>query len=189
MRYLITANLKESDLPRGIAPVARGEAMSLEESWPFGKVLISRVADGAERGVAELKNIPNIVAVSAEAMAEPSNDPVFTIGVHIMNDAEGMKPYIAAVAPVIAPYDCTYLARTSTVSVDAGSFRPNRFALMQFPAAERVAAWYTSEAYAPLLKIRLRCAESREVLVMADGKIPDDVRETFTRKVASARVI
>jgi Domain of unknown function (DUF1330) len=57
---------------------------------------------------------------------------------------------------------------------------------MQFPTAEKAAAWCTSDAYAPLLAIRLRCTEAREVLVMADGKIPEGVRQIIGRKVPGA---
>lgn len=189
MRYLITANLKETDLPRGVTAIARGEAISLEEPWPFGPVLISRVEEGYESGVAKLRNVPDIVAFSAAGVAEPIDRPVFVFGAHIMKDLDGMKPYIEGVPPVIAPYDCTYLARTSSVTTHAGSFKPDRFAVMQFPTAAKVAAWYTSDAYAPLLAIRLRCTEAREVLVMADGQIPDDVRQLIIRKVPGARVV
>jgi uncharacterized protein (DUF1330 family) len=189
MRYLFTANTKEADLPRGAVAIARGEAISLESLWPFGSVLISRVEDDDESGLAKLKTVPNVVAFSVPGLAEPNDDPVFVFGAHIMKDAEGMKPYIAGVTPVIAPYGCTYLARGGAVSIHAGTFTPDRVALMQFPAAQNAAAWYTSDAYAPLLTIRLRCTEAREVLVMANGKVPDDVRQLITRKVPSARVV
>jgi uncharacterized protein (DUF1330 family) len=189
MRYLITANLKESDLPRGVTAIATGEAISLEQPWPFGAVLISRVEAGYETGVAKLKNVPDIVAFSAAGLAEPNDGAVFVFGAHIMKDLAGMKPYIEGVPAVIAPYSCTYLARSSDVTIHAGSFKPGRFALMQFATADKVAAWYTGEAYAPLLAIRLRCTEAREVMAMAQGKIPDDVRQTITRKVPGARAV
>lgn len=186
MRYLITANLNESDLPRGVTAIARGEAISLEGSWPFGRVLISRVEPGYETGVAKLKAVPNVVAFDVAGLAEPNNGAVFVFGAHIMKDPEGMKPYIEGVSPVIAPYGCTYLARGSTVAIRAGVFTPDRVAVMQFPTAEKAAAWYTSDAYAPLLAIRLRCTEAREVLVMAGGKIPEGVRQIIGRKVPGA---
>jgi uncharacterized protein (DUF1330 family) len=189
MRYLITANVKESDLPGGATAIARGGAISLEQPWPFGPVLISRVQQDHETALADLNALPNIVAFSVAGLAEPNGSPVFVFGAHIMKNLEGMKPYIEGVSPVIAPYGCTYLARSSTVSIHAGTFKPDRVALMQFPTAAKVAAWYTSDAYAPLLAIRLRCTEAREVLVMADGAIPDDVRQVITSKVPSARAI
>jgi uncharacterized protein (DUF1330 family) len=189
MRYLFTANLKETDLPRGATAIARGEAISLEEPWPFGPVLISRVADGYDAGLETLKDVPNIVAFSVPGLAEPGEGAVYVFGAHIMNDREGMKPYIEGVPPVIAPYGCSYLARGSTVTIHSGSFTPDRVALMQFANAERPVAWYTSDAYAPLLAIRLRCTEAREVIVMADGKIPAAVRKVITDKVASAQAV
>jgi|ERR1043165_2990742 uncharacterized protein (DUF1330 family) len=189
MRYLITANLEESDLPRGVTAIARGRAISLEQPWPFGRVLISRVEESRETGLAKLNAMPNIVAFSVAGVAEPTSGAVFVFGAHIMKDPEGMKPYIEGVSPVIAPYDCTYLARSSTVSIHAGTFEPDRVAVMQFPTAANVAAWYTSDAYAPLLAIRLRCTEAREVLVMADGTIPEDVWDIIRSKVPAARAL
>ena len=189
MRYLITANLEESDLPRGVSPIARGGAISLEQPWPFGRVLISRVEEGYETGVTKLNAIPNIVAFSVAGVAEPNNGAVFVFGAHIMKDLEGMKPYIEGVSPVIASYGCTYLARSSTVSIHAGTFKPDRVAVMQFPSAAKVAAWYTGDAYAPLLAIRLRCTEAREVLVMAEGTVPDDVRDIISSKVPGAHAV
>jgi len=189
MRYLVTANLEESDLPRGVTAIARGGAISLERPWPFGRVLISRVEEGYETGVEKLNAVPNIAAFSVAGVAEPNNGAAFVFGAHIMKDPEGMKPYIEGVSPVIAPYGCTYLARSSTVSIHAGMFRPDRVAVMQFPTAAKVAAWYTSDAYAPLLAIRLRCTEAREVLVMADGAIPQDVWDIISSKVPAARAV
>ncbi|MBV9259776.1 MAG: hypothetical protein JO205_00240, partial [Pseudolabrys sp.] len=117
MRYLITANLKEADLPRGVTTIARGEAISLEEPWSFGPVLISRVEEGYETGVAKLKSVPDVVAFSVAGLADPNDGAVFVFGSHIMKDPEGMKPYIEGVSPVIAPYGCTYLARGSALSI------------------------------------------------------------------------
>ncbi len=189
MRYLFTAKLKETDLPPGVTAIARGEAISLEQPWPFGAVLISRVGDGYESGLANLATAPNIVAFSVDGLAEPGDGSVFVFGAHVMKDPEGMKPYIAGVSPLVASYGVTYLGRSSTVSIHAGTFAPDRVALMQFPTAEKAAAWYTSDAYAPLLAIRLACVEAREVLMMPEGKIPDDVREIITRKVPGAHLI
>jgi uncharacterized protein (DUF1330 family) len=189
MRYLITANVKESDLPSGVTAIARGEAISLEQPWPFGPVLIARVQHDDESSLQDLNALPSIVAFSVAGLAEPNDSAVFVFGAHIMKDLEGMKPYIEGVSPVIAPYGCTYLARSSTVSVHAGAFTPDRVAVMQFPTAANVAAWYTSDAYAPLLAIRLRYTEARELLVMADGAIPDEARQVIIRRVPSARVL
>ncbi|HZP74605.1 MAG TPA: DUF1330 domain-containing protein [Pseudolabrys sp.] len=186
MQYLFTANLKEADLPPGVSAIARGQAISLEQPWPFGPVLVSRVEDRDETGLAKLKAVPNIVAFSVAGLAEPGDEPVFVFGAHIMKDPEGMKPYIERVAPVIAPHSCRYLARSSTVFIHAGAFAPDRVALMQFPTAENVIAWYTGDAYAPLLAIRLRCTEAREVLMMAKGKIPDAVQQIIASKVPGA---
>jgi hypothetical protein len=49
-----------------------------------------------------------------------------------------------------------------------------------------VVAFYTGDEYAKYLPIRLRCTVPREVLVMKDGKMPDNVRQIVAKKVPAA---
>jgi uncharacterized protein (DUF1330 family) len=47
---------------------------------------------------------------------------------------------------------------------------------MEFPSADEVVAFYFSESYAPLLRIRLAATEPRFVLVARAGSLPERTR-------------
>ena len=71
MRYLVTGNLKPSDLPRGCSIVAQGEAVALEEPWTFGPMLIARVKEGYERSMFALREKPGVTAFTVTGLSEP----------------------------------------------------------------------------------------------------------------------
>ena len=187
MRYLVTGNLKPSDLPRGCSIVAQGEAVALEEPWTFGPMLIARVKEGYERSMFALREKPGVTAFTVTGLSEPNAGTAFAIGAHLMKDAEGMAPYIAGVPPVIAKYNCNYLARTGDVAHAGGEFKPDRVAIMQFPDAATMVDFYTCDGYAPLLPIRLKCTLPRMMLLMKEGAIPPSVRDTITQRLPKAQ--
>ncbi len=189
MRYLVAGNLKPSDLPRGCELVAHGEGLAFEQPWTFGPMLIARVKEGYERGTFALKEKPGVTAFTVNGLAEPNAGTAFAVGAHEMKDADGMVPYIAGVPPVIATYDCNYLARTSDVSGAAGAFKPDRVAIMQFPNAAAMVDFYTCAGYAPLLPIRLKCTEPRMMLLMRTGEIPADVRQAIAARLPQATAV
>jgi uncharacterized protein (DUF1330 family) len=104
-----------------------------------------------------------------------------------MRDAEAFKPYIARVPEVIAPYSCRYIARGGAVTPLCGAFTPDRLVLMEFPSADDVVAFYFSDAYAPLLRIRLTATEPRFVLMMRSGALPDSARRAVADGLARGR--
>jgi uncharacterized protein (DUF1330 family) len=55
--------------------------------------------------------------------------------------------------------------------------------LMEFPDADEAVAFYFSEAYAPLLKIRLRTTDPRFVLMSKAGAIPDSASRRIAEKL------
>ena len=56
---------------------------------------------------------------------------------------------------------------------------PDRAVLMEFPSADDVAAFYFSESYAPLLRIRLAATEPRFVLLARTGALPERTRRAI----------
>jgi len=179
MRYLVASGLRSADLPAGCRVVADGEAVSLEQPWSFGAPLIALVDDAAD--LAALKAKPAVTAFTVEGLQEPSAGQAFAIGAHRMRDAEAFKPYIARVPGAIRDYGCRYIARGGAVKPLCGSFVPDRLVLMEFPSADDVVAFYFSDAYAPLLRIRLAATEPRFVLVARSGALPDGARQTVAR--------
>jgi uncharacterized protein (DUF1330 family) len=181
MRYLVASGLLAADLPPGCRVIADGEAASFEQPWSFGAPIIAQVEEGAD--LSALKAKPGVTAFLVEGILPPGEGRAFAIGAHKMRDAEAFKPYAAQVPGVIAPYGCRYIARGGAVTPLVGTFAPDRLVLMEFPDADAVVAFYFSDAYAPLLKIRLAATEPRFVLVARSGALPQS-----TRRVIAARL-
>lgn len=176
MKYLVASGLKSADLPQGFRVVADGEAVSLEQPWDFGAPVIADVGEGAD--LAALKK-PGVTAFTVEGQLPPGEGKAFAIGAHKIRDAEAFKPYIARVPDVIAPYGCRYIARGGAVAPVCGAFTPERLVLMEFPSADDIVSFYFSDAYAPLLRIRLTATEPRFVVLMRSGKLPDSARRVI----------
>ena len=166
--------MKSAELPPGCRVIADGEAASLEQPWSFGAPLIAQVDDDAD--LAALKARPAVTAFTVEGALPPGDGEAFAIGAHRMRDAEAFKPYIARVPDVIAPYGCRYIARGGAVAPLVGAFTPDRLVLMEFPNADDVVAFYFSDAYAPLLRIRLTATEPRFVVMARSGALPPSRR-------------
>ena len=174
MRYLVISGLPSADLPWGYRLVADGEVVSLEQPWSFGAPLIAQIDDGAD--LAALKAKPSVTGFSVEGLLPPGDGRAFAIGAHRIRDAEAFKHYIACVPDVIARHGCRYIARGGVVTAISGAFTPERLVLMEFPDVDDVLSFYFSEAYAPLLRIRLTATEPRFVLLMRSGPLPEPAR-------------
>ncbi len=181
MHYLVACGLHAADLPPGCRVIADGEAASLEQAWSFGAPLIAQVDDGAD--LAALKARPGVTAFTVEGALPPGEGKAFAIGAHRMRDAEAFKPYIARVPDVIAPYGCRYIARGGAVTPLAGAFTPDRLVLMEFASADDVVAFYFSDAYAPLLRIRLTATEPRFVVLARSGALPPSAARVIAERM------
>jgi uncharacterized protein (DUF1330 family) len=177
MRYLVASGLAATQLPKGCHLVADGEAISFEQPWSFGAPLIALVDDGADLDA--LKAKPDVTAFLVEGLEEPGAGQAFAIGAHRMRDAEAFKPYVARMADVSKEFGCRYIARGGAVTPLCGTFVPDRAVLMEFPSAEDVVAFYFSESYAPLLRIRLKATEPRFVLLARTGALPECTRRAI----------
>jgi len=182
MLYLVASGVKSADLPRGFRVIADGEAVSLEQPWSFGAPLIAQVEDGADLDA--LKSKPGVTAFTVEGALPPGESKAFAIGAHRMRDAEAFKPYIARVPDVIAPYGCRYIARGGAVTPLCGAFAPDRLVLMEFPSADDVVAFYFSDAYAPLLRIRLTATEPRFVVMARSGGLPPSAARVIAERLS-----
>jgi uncharacterized protein (DUF1330 family) len=181
MQYLVASGVPSTQLPPGCQLVAGGQMMSFEEPWSFGEPLIARLADGTNLDA--LKTIVGADAFLVEGILEPGQGQAFCIGAHMMRDPEGFKPYAAGVPDVIKNYGCRYIARGGKVTPVTGSFVPDRAVLMEFPTADEAVRFYFSDAYAPLLKIRLRTTDPRFVLMARSGQLPDSALGVIATKL------
>jgi uncharacterized protein (DUF1330 family) len=181
MRYLVASGLSAAQLPKGCHLVADGETISFEQPWSFGAPLIAQFDDGAD--LAALKAKPAISAFLVEGIAPPGDGKAFAIGAHRMRDAEAFTPYIARVPDVIAPYGCRYIARGGAVTPLCGAFTPDRLVLMEFPSADDVVAFYFSDAYAPLRRIRFAATEPRFVVMARSGALPQSAARVIADRM------
>ena len=63
-----------------------------------------------------------------------------------------------------------------------GAFTPKRLVLMEFPSADDVVSFYFSDAYAPLLRIRLTATEPRFVVMARSGKLPERAARVIAKR-------
>ena len=84
-------------------------------------------------------------------------------------DDEGRDRYVASVVDTVTRYDGKFLASTTDVRVLEGEWPlKNRLVLLRFPTAERAMAWYGSDEYAPLHRIREQSARTKFVFFEGD---------------------
>lgn len=181
MQYLVASGVPPAQLPHGCRVVADGEMAAFEEPWSFGAPLIARVDDGANLDA--LKTTAGADAFLVEGILEPGAGEAYAVGAHRMRNPEGFKPYAAGVPDVIKNYGCRYIARGGTVTPVCGSFVPDRAVLMEFPTADEAVRFYFSDAYAPLLKIRLATTVPRFVVMARSGPLPQSARDVIATKL------
>jgi uncharacterized protein (DUF1330 family) len=191
MHYLIASKAAAGLLPVTCRVIADGEMASFELPWTFGAPLVARMDDLAELPTLRAKlSAGGYHAFAVEGVAEPGAGRALLVGGHIMRDMQGFQPYAAAVPAVVKSFGGRFLARGGTVTGVAGPFVPQRVVLTEYADAETALAWYTSDAYAPLLKIRLATTEARLVIMARSGALPAHMRETaatYSRAAASSK--
>ena len=177
MHYLVVSKPAPADFIAGLRVVADGEMISFEQPWSFGAPLIARLDDATVDAVKLRASLgPGVNAFAVEGLEAPGAGTAYVLGGHIMRDMERFKPYAAAVPEVVKSYGGRFLARGGTVTPIAGSFVPERVVLVEFAGAEVALDFYTSDRYAPLLKIRLATTEARLIIQARSGELPASVR-------------
>jgi uncharacterized protein (DUF1330 family) len=177
MHYLVASKAASGHLPDGSRLASDGEMISFERPWTFGPPFIARLGDAADPAALKASmSVASFNAFAVEGLEEPGSGQAFVIGAHIIRDAENYRPYIAQVAAVVASFGGRFIARAGKVTPIAGSFVPERVVLIEFPSAGDALSFYTSDRYAPLLKIRLTTTEARFVIMARAGELPAEVR-------------
>lgn len=175
IRYLVAS--KGGGLPDGCRLIADGEMISFEKPWTFGTPRISRLDGAADFDALKAKmTADGCHAFAVEGLDEPGDGQAFALGGHIMQDMERFKPYAAAVPEVVKSFGGRFLARAGAVTPLAGAFVPERVVLIEFPTADDALAFYVSDRYAPLLKLRLATTQARFVIVARAGDLPAGMR-------------
>jgi uncharacterized protein (DUF1330 family) len=75
------------------------------------------------------------------------------------------QEYLPPVATTMAPFGGRVIAASDEVETLESSVPPGRTVLLEFPDLDSARRWYSSEAYAPLLSLRLSITTSAAVLL------------------------
>jgi uncharacterized protein (DUF1330 family) len=154
--------------------IAQGEMAVLEGPWTLGAPIIAYLGEAAIENVRAAAG--GLDAYAVEALAPPGAGEAFVIAAHRMRDAEGFRPYADKVADVAQRFGGRFLARAGKVTAIGGEFVPDRAVIIEFPTAADAVAFYVSDAYAPLLKIRHATTDPRFVLIARAGPLPAAAR-------------
>jgi uncharacterized protein (DUF1330 family) len=96
----------------------------------------------------------------------PGQTGAYFISEFEVTDAEGMRPYSAAVESTFKPFGGRFVVRGGKVASLEGS-PVKRIIMIAFPSRDLAQAWYESDVYAAIRPIRQRSATSRVFIMEA----------------------
>ena|SRR5258708_5950841 len=190
MHYLAVGRIDRS--PRDLAlaqcrTIADGEIISFEQEWIFGAPLIARVDDAVRLEDLKAQVPAGCNAFVVEGLAEPGVGEAFVFGAHTMRDIGHFQSYADLVPDVVAKFGGRFLARASKVTPVAGDVIADRVVITEYPTAMDAVAFYVSDAYAPLLKLRLATVNARLVVLARSGALPEAARKVAEGYLRSRR--
>jgi uncharacterized protein (DUF1330 family) len=165
--------------------VAQGEMMVFEGPWPLSAPLVAHMDDDAIAAL-HLKQ-SGLAGYMVEALAAPGAGEAFVVAAHRVRDPDGFRPYAEQVADIVHRFGGRFLARGGKLTLFGGDFVADRAVIIEFPAADDAVAFYTSELYAPLLKIRHATTDPRFVLIARAGMLPEAARAAAEKHLRSGR--
>jgi uncharacterized protein (DUF1330 family) len=173
--YLVTARSALDKVqfdPRRI--VAQGDAMVFEGPWPWTSPVVARLDDAAVVGV----RASGIDGYLVDALGEPGPGEAFVVAAHRMRDFAAFQPYAEQVGAVVERFGGRFLARSGKAEMLGGDFVSDRAVIVEFPRAADAVAFYVSDVYAPLLKIRHANSDPRFLVMARSGPLPAEARAT-----------
>ena len=82
-----------------------------------------------------------------------------------VRDAKTYERYKVLAPRSIAAYGGRYIVRGGATTVLEGGWTPRRLVVLEFPTAERAAAWWASPEYAEAKALRQACTGTEMVLI------------------------
>ena len=186
MKYLVTGRPSLDKL--GLDPrrlVARGDAMVFEGPWPWTSPVVARLDDAVLAGV----RASGIDGYLVDALGEPGTGEAFVVAAHRMRDLAAFQPYAEQVGAVVEKFGGRFLARSGKAEMLGGDFVSDRAVIIEFPRAADAVAFYVSEVYAPLMKIRHATSDPRFLVMARAGALPGEARaaaESYLRAQAGS---
>ena len=86
-----------------------------------------------------------------------------------IKDQKMFDEYKKLATDTIALYGGKYLVRGGETEILEGDWIPNRIVILEFPSMDQAKKWYSSEEYAPAMKLRKMSADSD--MILAEGYI------------------
>jgi uncharacterized protein (DUF1330 family) len=169
--------------PRHI--VAHGDAMVFEGPWPWPSPVVARLDSAA----VESARASGIDGYLVDALGEAGRGEGFVVAAHRVRDLAAFKPYAEQVGGVVERFGGRFLARSGKATVLGGDFVSDRAVIIEFPRAADAVAFYVSEVYAPLMKIRHATSDPRFLVMARAGALPAEARamaESYLRARAAS---
>jgi uncharacterized protein (DUF1330 family) len=171
--YLVTgrAGIEKVALePRCI--VAQGDAMVFEGPWPWASPIVARLDDAQ----IETVRASRIDGYLVDTLGEPGAGEAFVVAAHRMRDIVAFQPYADQVGAVVQRFGGRFLARSGKAEMLGGDFVSDRAVIIEFPRAADAVAFYVSDVYAPLMKIRHANSDPRFLVMARSGPLPAEAR-------------
>ena len=156
--------------PRSV--VAHGDAMVFEGPWPWASPIVARL-DDAQIATVRASGIGGYLV---DALGEPGAGEAFVVAAHRMRDLVAFQPYAEQVGAVVQRFGGRFLARSGKAEMLGGDFVSDRAVIIEFPRAADAVAFYVSDVYAPLMKIRHATSDPRFLVMARSGPLPAEVR-------------
>jgi len=175
MQYLVAGRRSIDRValdPRRI--VAQGDAMVFEGPWPWASPVAARLDDADSATV----RVSRIDGYLVDALGEPGAGEAFVVAAHRMRDLAAFQPYAEQVGAVVQRFGGRFLARSGKAEMLGGDFVSDRAVIIEFPRAVDAVAFYVSDIYAPLMKIRHATSDPRFLVMARSGTLPAEARAT-----------
>jgi uncharacterized protein (DUF1330 family) len=169
--------------PRSV--VAHGDAMVFEGPWPWMAPVVARLDDAQ----IETVRASGIDGYLVDALAEPGAGEALVVAAHRMRDLVAFQPYAEQVGAVVQRFGGRFLARSGKAEMLGGDFVSDRAVIIEFPRAADAVAFYVSDVYAPLMKIRHAASDPRFLVMARSGALPAEARaaaESYLRARAAS---
>jgi uncharacterized protein (DUF1330 family) len=154
--------------------VALGDAMVFEGPWPWASPAVAMIDEAA----VERARASAIDGYLVDALGEPGAGEAFVVAAHRMRDLAAFQPYAEQVGAVVEKFGGRFLARSGKATVLGGDFVSDRAVIIEFPRAADAVAFYVSDVYAPLMKIRHATSDPRFLVMARSGALPAGARAT-----------
>jgi uncharacterized protein (DUF1330 family) len=82
-----------------------------------------------------------------------------------INDPARYEEYKKLTPGSLVPYEGRFLVRGGLSETLEGAWQPGRMVILEFPSLEKARAWWSSDGYAPVKKLRQSASITQMILV------------------------